>query len=890
MSGSATEAVSETSVPPELLQGLQIEDDSLQGFAAEYQKLQESLQTAMKSESKFLSRCREAVGKKKDMRKKIAEGEHAIQKHREILHNTIKEMDKTKERITSTEEEKKQKEDQIEDLREKLLKCDDNIATTSANIDQRQKEKIAKLEERLAEQRTNRDSNNDILTKKRQENLIIHEKKTKIFEEKVELEKAISILEEKSSDVEMLCKKETERKQSLSIAVSDLDALMQQRQENTLEIINDGKRIERNIENERRRLENSISIIKELKSDISTYGQRIHEANKLVFEKKKANQRLASTVEDLEKELVFVTEKAKKTNREGKVFHKMILTTQEEIKIIEAQVLKGEKKKGSILEEITKLKAELKELQFKNGLVKKDKDALHREKECLRTEGQTKKSTLKKHEFQERMLLVQLKSINNDAHNYETNSKNLFLTINRLQQEHEGLEMECRKRRLQKQKAVVEVQKRSDVIAEKTIKIQEEESRIKTIARSLNSVKKERALYTEQLASQKGEMTEYNRTLGELSIRIRQLKQEIQDQDILILTEHLNMKHTKERLENLHQQCKRFTTLIAEKKKIIDEQKERITKVTKLIEVGEDEIHSQKKQYENVLGEQKLLNQQLTVKNGEVQKLHSQIHVQQSVLAKGEVAYQARMKEIVELRKQRDEIIVSLDEYRSEIEKFEELKMQIGQIQRDIIQEKLRTKALLDEMKKSVNIHRWRLLKDTDSEAYEKIKQVHALQQQIMRKSAKADSKDAMIRERERLYVELRRVLSRQPGKEAYKQLETYASALKQKRAKLKSMKSELKMYQARVYECKYDIEKINKDLELLKQEYFHRRMRETKEARIAEHERKRQEQMKETSDLPVPDSALEDFYRENPQLLHGSKPPEKADSDNAHRPPAMPA
>eukprot|EP00466_Bigelowiella_natans_P004809 jgi/Bigna1/38704/e_gw1.27.48.1 len=398
----------------------------------------------------------------------------------------------------------------------------------------------------------------------------------------------------------------------------------------------------------------------------------------------------------------------------------------------------------------------------------------------------------------------------------------------------------------------------------------------------ITNVKKERLLHTEQLATQKVEIAEYNRTLTEFAIRIRHLKQEIQDQDISILTEHLNLKHTNERLENLTQQCKRLAQQIKDKKVIIAENKEKIETISKLIEVAEDELHEQKKLYDNIQAEQKILNQQLTAHNGTLHKLYDEIHIQQSVLTKGEVAYQERMKQIVQTRKERDEVEQTLDGIRNEIERFDELKVQIGHVQRDIIQEKLRTKALLEEMKKSVNIHRWRLLKDTDTEAYDKIKQVHLLQRQIMRKSAKAEVKDSMIREREKLYEELRRVLARQPGREEQEKLQMFASTVKQKKGELRAMRDELKMYQARVYECKYDIEKINKDMELLKQEFFHLKMK-GRRAAAAESMRKSAEAQLHNSDVVSQQPGLEEFYRENPQLLHSSKPPKELKSRLDH-------
>ena len=58
--------------------------------------------------------------------------------------------------------------------------------------------------------------------------------------------------------------------------------------------------------------------------------------------------------------------------------------------------------------------------------------------------------------------------------------------------------------------------------------------------------------------------------------------------------------------------------------------------------------------------------------------------------------------------------------------------------------------------------------------------------------------KDILIQEKEKLYVELRKILARQPGPEVSEQLGLYAKTLKEKTHQMQSMTSELQMYQVR--------------------------------------------------------------------------------------------
>ena len=49
-----------------------------------------------------------------------------------------------------------------------------------------------------------------------------------------------------------------------------------------------------------------------------------------------------------------------------------------------------------------------------------------------------------------------------------------------------------------------------------------------------------------------------------------------------------------------------------------------------------------------------------------------------------------------------------------------------------------------------------------------------------------------MIREKEKLFLELKNVLARQPGSEIHEQLIKYKEALKEKTGQMKKMKGEL--------------------------------------------------------------------------------------------------
>ena len=96
-------------------------------------------------------------------------------------------------------------------------------------------------------------------------------------------------------------------------------------------------------------------------------------------------------------------------------------------------------------------------------------------------------------------------------------------------------------------------------------------------------------------------------------------------------------------------------------------------------------------------------------------------------------------------------------------------------------------------------------------------------QKQLIEKSEETIKKDMLIQEKEKLYIELKNVLGRQPGPEVSEQLKMYRENLKEKTRQMKSMKMELEMNKAQVISLKNDIESQNSSFQDVQQAYFAR-------------------------------------------------------------------
>jgi predicted RNase H-like nuclease (RuvC/YqgF family) len=87
--------------------------------------------------------------------------------------------------------------------------------------------------------------------------------------------------------------------------------------------------------------------------------------------------------------------------------------------------------------------------------------------------------------------------------------------------------------------------------------------------------------------------------------------------------------------------------------------------------------------------------------------------------------------------------------------------------------------------------------------------------------------KDLLLQEKEKLYVELKNLLARQPGPEVAEQLSVYQHSLKEKTRQMKAMAAELNMFQAQVNEYRNEIERVTRELQDVKRKYFEQRRKE---------------------------------------------------------------
>ena len=195
--------------------------------------------------------------------------------------------------------------------------------------------------------------------------------------------------------------------------------------------------------------------------------------------------------------------------------------------------------------------------------------------------------------------------------------------------------------------------------------------------------------------------------------------------------------------------------------------------------------------------------------------------------SQGERAYNERLADLSALQKDMQLLRAELFALKSAITNLDALKNETFSLQRDLLHERTKVRALSEELDNRMNVHRWRKLEGSDPATYELVQKTHMLQKRLIEKSEEVVDKDLLIHHKEKLYVELKNILARQPGPEVAEQLSLYQQSLKERGAQTEAMAQELSLSHAQVSEYKYEISRIGKELRETKKKFFEQKKRE---------------------------------------------------------------
>jgi len=378
--------------------------------------------------------------------------------------------------------------------------------------------------------------------------------------------------------------------------------------------------------------------------------------------------------------------------------------------------------------------------------------------------------------------------------------------------------------------ALEEVKLREMTILDLQKKISEGDGKLKQQQTLYEAVRSDRNLYSKNLIESQDEIAEMKRKFKIMNHQIEQLKEEIQAKDQAYVKERIEHTRSDKEKEALKNELMRIKKLVSTAETTMKNYQAEVDKLNHIISEADAERFRQQREYDIVINERDILGTQLIRRNDELALLYEKVKIQRNAISQGEVAYRERLEDVRVLRLRENGLRRELHIQRSQTSALDGLRSEVYTLQRELLQDRAKVKALSEELENPDNTHRWRRLEGSDPGTYEMVQKIQALQKRLISKTEEVVEKDLLIQEKDKLYVELKNILARQPGPEVAEQLSIYQQGLRDKTKSMKAMASELNMYQAQVNESKYEMEKLTRELQDVKRKYYEQKRKGTLE------------------------------------------------------------
>ncbi|XP_041123784.1 cilia- and flagella-associated protein 58 [Polyodon spathula] len=804
-------------------------DKSLEKFRVEYEKLHKALKKSHESEKRLMSKCRELNSEIVSNSVKVATALKLSQEDQTTIASLKKEIEKAWKMVDAAHEKEQRAKETIHALKQEianLTKLVEHGAGLSVGQEHSVKD-LLKVKEDLTKERdellTEVVNLRDGLTQATAKQQEIEAWKEEVSENMTQLQQDIQLSQNE-------CSRETRRKEKLEKEIKQLQAELDSKQAEikTLTLHNQrGKEEQQKMEQQLREqkiLNERASKELEQLQIRNTKIQQENDQNGISLDQlAQENQQQASDLKMKEEEVTHMRhEIAKLTKmREG---------TQRRLRQIEDQKLDVEQLRDMLKNQITGLERELESKKKQAETDKKAIEELVRErdllnKNMLKAAGATQKqlNLVKLHEQTK-------KNLDQEIQNYKEEAQKQRKIIYQLEKERDRYINEASELTQKVLQHMEDIKVREMQIFDYKKKIAEADTKLKQQQNLYEAVRSDRNLYSKNLIEAQDEITEMKRKLKIMNHQIDQMKEEISGKEAALVKEHMEHQRVEKEKEALKAELQKMKQQAQETKQFIDNQEVEERKLLKIIADADTERLRQKKELDQVISERDILGTQLVRRNDELALLYERIKIQQSMLNKGEVQYNQRVEDIrllkLEIKKLRREKGILT----KTVANVEDLRREVYHMQRELLKERTRCRALEEELENPMNVHRWRKLEASDPSTYELIQKIHTLQKRLITKTEEVVEKELLLQEKEKLYVELKHILARQPGPEAAEQLQIYQQTLREKTKQLKVLSSELNMYESQTQDYKYEIERLAHELQNVKKKYLIQKRKEQQE------------------------------------------------------------
>ncbi|XP_049851634.1 cilia- and flagella-associated protein 58-like isoform X2 [Schistocerca gregaria] len=364
-----------------------------------------------------------------------------------------------------------------------------------------------------------------------------------------------------------------------------------------------------------------------------------------------------------------------------------------------------------------------------------------------------------------------------------------------------------------KQMTIIDQKKQ---LADAEIKFSKQQDMIEALRSDRNSLSK-------TLQQSKDEISELKQKLEVMTREVEQLKECVSSAEAQLRKEQsalLKVQKEREALRAELQQTRE--TLSASRQEVVALNQE-VRRLQQTIHEGEMERRRLQKDMDKILNERDILGTQLVRRNDERLILHEKIKLLEGTVTKGDAEYEQRMEDIKLLELEVQTLRQEKTQMTTKVNNMSDLRQEILHLERNLTHEKLKCRALEEELQNPLNVHRWRRLEGADPEKFDLMQKVRHLQRRVLNMSKMATDRETQMKEMERRYKELVEKTEKQckPAQELADKLTQVKHTLEKKTQSVKCLEAEVIMYKAEAKEYKHKLELTKEEVNEFKKLYY---------------------------------------------------------------------
>lgn len=327
------------------------------------------------------------------------------------------------------------------------------------------------------------------------------------------------------------------------------------------------------------------------------------------------------------------------------------------------------------------------------------------------------------------------------------------------------------------------------------------ETKLKYQQSLYEGVQSDRKLHAKLLIDSQGEIGEMKRKLKIMNFQINGFKEEVNSKDVVMARESGELVKLAKDADLIRDELK---TLKSQTELASAYIKSQLTEELKLDRFVKEVAVEQTRQTEavRIVGDERegILGL-VRERDSELSGVYDRIKTQNQALRRDEDGYRDTLRRIRNLR-------LAISEKRGGVAEMGSDEGEVGRLRRDIVkfeslvlEGRMQVTALEDELRRPINVHRWRTLEGTHPQLSAALALLHTLQKTLIANNKKEKGREAAISIKEGLYLHMKNELARQTGMEGRNQVEEFEKVVRGKGIQLGHMETELNMYKAQVQE-----------------------------------------------------------------------------------------